>query len=74
MTWVSRVLTPQVAQWPRIHLPMREMEKVQVQSLGWEVPLEWEMATHSIILAWKTLWTEVPGRLQTMGSQKGGHN
>ena len=41
-----------------------------VQSLGWENPLEKEMAPHSNILAWKILWTEEPGRLQFMGSQK----
>ena len=38
--------------------------------LGWEDPLEKEMATHSSILAWKTPWTEEPGRLQSMGLQK----
>ena len=41
-----------------------------VQSLGWEDPLEKEMATHSSILAWKVPWTEEPGRLQSMGSQR----
>ena len=41
-----------------------------VQSLGWEGPLEEEMATHSSILAWKAPWTEEPGGLQPMGSQK----
>ena len=41
-----------------------------VQSLGWEDPLEVEMATHSSILAWEFPWTEEPGRLQSMGSQK----
>ena len=40
-----------------------------VQSLGWEDPLEKEMATHSSTLAWKIPWTEEPGRLQSMGSQ-----
>ena len=40
-----------------------------VQSLGWENPLEKEMATHSSTLAWKILWIEEPGRLQSMGSQ-----
>ena len=37
---------------------MQEMQETQVQSLGWEDPLEKEMATHSSILAWKTPWTE----------------
>ena len=40
-----------------------------VQSLGWEVPLKKEIATHSHILAWKILWTEEPGGLQSMRSQ-----
>ena len=40
------------------------------QSLGWEDPLEKEMATHSSILAWETPWTEEPGGLQSIGSQK----
>ena len=38
-----------------------------VRSLGWEDPLEKELATHSSILAWRILWTEKPGRLQSMG-------
>ena len=40
-----------------------------VQSLGLKDPLEEGMATHSSVLAWKTAWTEEPGRLQSMGSQ-----
>ena len=40
------------------------------ETLGWEDPLEKEMATQSSILAWKIPWTEKPGRLQTMGSQE----
>ena len=46
---------------------------MQVQSLGWEDPLEWEMATHSCILPWKIPWTEESGRLKSMGSQRDGH-
>ena len=46
------------------------MWETWVQSLGWEVPLEKEMATHSSILAWKIPWMEEPGRLQSMGSQR----
>ena len=46
----------------------------QVQSLGWEDALEKEMATHSSTLAWKIPWTEEPGRLQSMGSQRVGHD
>ena len=45
-----------------------------VQSLGQEDLLEKEMATHSSTLAWKILWTEEPGRLQFMGSQRVGHD
>ena len=50
------------------------MQETQVQSLGWEDLLEKEMATHSSILAWKIPWMEEPGRLQSMGSQRVGHN
>ena len=45
-----------------------------VRSLGWEEPLEKEIATHSNILAWKLPWTEEPGGLQSMGSQRVGHD
>ena len=50
------------------------MQETQVQSLGWEDPLEERMATHSSILAWEIPWTEEPGGLQSMGSQRVGHN
>ena len=50
------------------------MWETQVQSLGWKDFLEKEMATHSSILAWKILWTEKPGRLQSMGLQRVGHD
>ena len=50
------------------------MQETRVQSLGWEDLLEKEMATHSSILALKIPWAEEPGRLQTMGSQRVGHN
>ena len=46
------------------------MQETWVRSLGQEDPLEEEMATHSIILAWRIPWTEEPGRLQSMGSQE----
>ena len=48
------------------------MQEAQVQSLGWEDPLEKGMATHSCILAWRIPWTEEPGRLQFMGLQRAG--
>ena len=50
------------------------MQEVQVQSLGWEDPLEEEMATYSSILAWEIPRTEGPGRLQSMGLQRVGHD
>ena len=49
-------------------------EETRVRSLGWEDPLEEEMATHSSVLARKIPWTEEPGRLQSMGSHTVGHN
>ena len=49
------------------------MRETWVQSLGWEDPLEKEMATHSSIRAWRIPWTEEPGGLQSMGSQRVGH-
>ena len=54
------------AQWPRSHLPV---EETWVQCLGWEDPLEEEMATLSSILAWRFPRTEEPGGLQSMGLQ-----
>ena len=50
------------------------MRESWVRSLGREDPLEKEMATHSNTLAWKILWMEEPGRLQSMGSQRVGHD
>ena len=50
------------------------MQESWVPSLGQEDPLEEEMATHPGILAWEIPWTEEPGRLQSMGSQRVGHN
>ena len=50
------------------------MQETQAQSLGWEDPLEKEMAIHSSTIAWKIPWTEEPGKLQSMGSQRVRHN
>ena len=50
------------------------MKATWVRSLGGEDPLEKEMATHSSILAWRIPWTEEPGRLQSTGSQRVGHD
>ena len=50
------------------------MQETRVRSLGWEDPLEKEMAAHSSILAWKIPWTAEPGRLQTIGLQRVRHD
>ena len=49
---------------------MQETQEMWVQFLRWKDPLEWEMATHSSILAWEILWTGEPGRLQSMESPR----
>ena len=53
---------------------LQETQVTQVQSLGWKDPLEEGMATHSSILAWRIPWTEKPGRLQSIGLQRVGHD
>ena len=50
------------------------MQETRVRSLGREDPLEKEMAIHSSTIAWRIPWTEEPGRLQSMGSQRVGHD
>ena len=50
------------------------MRETWIRSLGWEDPLEKEMATHSSTLAWKIPWMGEPGRLQSMGLQRVGHD
>ena len=50
------------------------IQETWVQSLGWEDPLEKEIATHSGIIAWKIPWMEEPGGLRSMGSQRVGHD
>ena len=50
------------------------MQETRLRSLGWEDPLEKEMAAHSSILAWKIPWAAEPGRLPSMGSQRVGHD
>ena len=66
LTWTSLV-----AQTVKHLSTMRE---TRVQSLGWEDSLEKEMEIHSSIIAWKIPWTEEPGGLQSMGSQRVGHD
>ena len=53
---------------------LHAVQETQVQSLGWEDPLEKQMTTPSSILAWKIPWTEEPGGLQSMGSQRVRHD
>ena len=53
---------------------VQELQETQIQSLGWEDPLEEGMATQSSILAWRIPWTEEPSRLQSMRSQRVGHS
>ena len=62
-----------MAQWVKNPPAMQETRETQVQSLGWEDPLEEEMAAHSSALAWRIPWMEDPVRLQSMGSQRVGH-
>ena len=63
--------TSRVAQTVKRQSTMRE---TRVRSLGWEDPLEKEMAIHSRTIDWKIPWTEEPGRLQSMGSQRVEHD
>ena len=63
-----------ISQWVKNPPTMQEMEEIRVRSLRWEDPLEEEMATHSSILAWRILWTEEPGGVQSMGSQTVGQD
>ena len=50
------------------------IQESRIHSLSWEDPLERKMATYSCILAWRILWTEKPGGLESMGSQRVRHN
>ena len=63
-----------MTQWKRILLPMQETQEMWVRSLGQEDPLEKEMETHSSMLAWRIPWTEEPGGLQPMWSQRVGYD
>ena len=70
-TCMQYIKTSLVAQMVKRLSTMRE---TRVRSLGWEDPLEKEMAIHSSTIAWKIPWTEEPGRLQSMGSQRVRHD
>ena len=63
-----------MAQWVKNPPALQEMQETQVRSLGHEAPLEEEIPTHSSILARRIPWTEEPGRLQSMGLQRVGHD
>ena len=74
--WVHLLLFRafQMAQQVRNLPAIQETEETWVWSLGWEDPLEEEMAIHSNILSWRIPWTEEPGRLQSIGLQRVRHN
>ena len=59
-----------MAQWQGIFLPVKETQETWVWSLGWEDPMQEEMATHSSVLVWKTAWIDEPGGLQSVGSRR----
>ena len=63
-----------MAQWVKNPPAMQKTQETLVRSLGGEDPLEEEMAIHSSILAWRIPWTEEPGRLQSLGSQRVRHD
>ena len=63
-----------MAQWVKNPPSIQKTQKMQVLSLGREDPLEEVTATHSSILAWKIPWTEEPGRLQSLESQRVRHD
>ena len=66
--------TKRLPLWAQMVKRLPAMRETGVRSLGREDPLEKEMATHSSTLAWKIPWTEEPGRLQSMGSQRIRHD
>ena len=72
ISWLSE--TSLMAQQVKNPPARQEAEKTQVLILGWEDSLEEGVATHSSILAWRMPWTEEPGRLQSMGSQRARHD
>ena len=63
-----------IGQWIKNPPTMQQTQETRVRSLGWEDPLEKEMATHSSILAWEISWTEEPSGLQSTGLQIVRHN
>ena len=63
-----------MAQWVKNPPAVQEIQEIGVRSLAWKDPLEEEMTTHSSILAWRIPWSEEPGGLQSVGSQRVGRN
>ena len=63
-----------MAQWVKNPPAVQQTQEMQVHSLGWEDPLEEELATHSRILTEIILWTGEPGRPQSIGQQRVGHD
>ena len=59
-----------VAPYSQQYLPANAREETWVRSLGWEDPLEEDVATHSSVLTWRAPWTEEPGGLQSIGSHR----
>ena len=72
-SWISFIVPPLTSLGAQMVKYLPTMQETRVQSLGWEDHLEKEMATHSSILVWKIPQTEEPGRLQSMVSQRVGH-
>ena len=70
----SLLLILRAPRWWRIHLPMQETQELRIQSPSQEDPLEEKMAIHFSIFAWTIPWTEEPGGLQSIGSQRVRHN
>ena len=74
MPWICSCYYLIISLVPQMVKNLPAVWETQVWSLSWEESLEKEMATHSSILAWRIPWTEEPGGLQSVGSQKVGHN
>ena len=71
---IHGIFQARVLEWGAIAFSSLPVQETQIPSLGWEDPLEKEMATHSSILAWEVPWTEEPGGLRSMGLQTAGHD
>jgi len=71
---INQALPARRPWWLRMVKSYLPTQETQARSLGWEEPLEKRMATQASILAWRIPWTEEPGELQSMGSQRIRHN